>query len=112
MTSEYDYGLLNDLLEQLNMHNLEELPDLIHILVSDALQIERQAYLGANPNERTPERRGRANNDKIRFLHTTYLPSKLIARLLIPSRRRTAIQSITFQTIIEIAVAAAAPWIP
>ena len=70
MTYQPDCTLPNDLLEQLTMHGLEGLPDMIRILVNEAMRIERQTYLGASPYERTPERRGRANGYKTKKVKT------------------------------------------
>jgi putative transposase len=70
MTYQDDCTLPTDLLEQLNEQGLESLPDMIRILVNEAMRIERQAYLGAAPYERTPERRGRANGYKPKKVKT------------------------------------------
>jgi putative transposase len=60
MIYQSDCTLPNEFLEQLTKQGLEGLPDLIRILVNEAMRIERQEYLGASPYERTPERRGQA----------------------------------------------------
>lgn len=70
MTYQDDCTLPNDLLEQLTEQGLESLPNMIRILVSEAMRIERQSYLGAGPYERTPERRGRANSYKTKKVKT------------------------------------------
>ena len=61
MTYRDDCALPTGLLEQLSAQGLESLPEMIRILVNEAMKIERQLFLGARPYERTPERRGRAN---------------------------------------------------
>jgi putative transposase len=70
MTYQGDCTLPTDLLKQLNEQWLESLPDMIRILVNEAMRIERQAYLGAGRYERTPERRGRANGYKAKKVKT------------------------------------------
>lgn len=70
MTYQNDCTLPTDLLEQLSEQGLESLPDMIRILVNEAMRIERQAYLGAGPYERTPKRRGRANGYKAKKVKT------------------------------------------
>ena len=37
------------------------MPELIRILINNAMVAERQQYLQAEPYQRTPERRGQAN---------------------------------------------------
>ena len=70
MTYQDDCTLPNQFLEQLTAQGLEGLPDLIRILVNEAMRIERQAYLGAGPYERTPDRCGRANGYKNKTVKT------------------------------------------
>lgn len=70
MTYQDDCTLPNDLLEQLTEQGLESLPEMIRILVNEAMRIERQSYLGASPYERTPKRRGRANGYKPKKVKT------------------------------------------
>jgi putative transposase len=70
MTYQDDCTLPNDLLKQLTEHGLDSLPDMIRILVNEAMRIERQSYLGAGPYERTPERRGHANGFKTKKVRT------------------------------------------
>jgi len=70
MTYQYDCTLPNNFLERLTEQGLEGLPDLIRILVNEAMRIERQVYLGAGPYERTPDRLGRANGYKNKTVKT------------------------------------------
>jgi len=70
MTYQDHFTLPTELLEQLSEQGLESLPDMIRILVNEAMRIERQQYLGASPYERTPERRGHANGYKTKKLKT------------------------------------------
>ena len=48
-------------LEQLSTQGLESLPDLVRVLVNEAMQIERENHLNAKPYERTEDRTGYAN---------------------------------------------------
>jgi len=70
MTYQDHFTLPTKFLEQLSEQGLESLPDMIRILVNQAMRIERQQYLGASPYERTPERRGHANGFKTKKLKT------------------------------------------
>jgi putative transposase len=70
MIYQSDCTLPNEILEQLTKQGLERLPDLIRILVNEAMRIERQEYLGASPYQRTPERRGQANGYKAKTIKT------------------------------------------
>lgn len=45
---------------------LEGMPRAIEILMNEAMKRERSAFLGADPHERDPERRGHANGYKPR----------------------------------------------
>ena len=49
MTYQDDCTLPNDLLEQLTDQGFESLPEMIRILVNEAMRIERHSYLGASP---------------------------------------------------------------
>jgi transposase-like protein len=49
---------------------LESLPELIRVLVNNAMQVERQNYLRAKPYERTTSRRGHANGYKSKTVKT------------------------------------------
>jgi len=57
-------------MEQLTEQGLEGLPDLIRVLVNEAMQIERQNYLKAKPYERSKDRRGYANGYKPKTVNT------------------------------------------
>jgi putative transposase len=70
MIYQSDCTLPNEILEQLTKQGLEGLPDLIRILINEAMRIERQEYLGASPYQRTPERRGQANGYKAKTIKT------------------------------------------
>lgn len=70
MTRQDDFTLPIEILEQLSEQGLEGLPEMIAILVNEAMKAERQNYLQARPYERTPERRGQANGYKPKKVKT------------------------------------------
>jgi len=74
MTREVDSSLSPDLVELIIEQGLEGLPELIRIVVNAAMQAERQQYLGAEPYERTPQRRGQANGYKPKQVRTRVGP--------------------------------------
>jgi len=57
-------------LEQLTEQGFDGLPDLVRVIVNEAMCIERENYLGAKPYERTPERQGHANGFKPKTVKT------------------------------------------
>jgi len=70
MTHQEHFTLPTELLESIAANGLDYLPELIRILVNEAMKAERAAYLGARPYERSPERRGYANGYKPKTLRT------------------------------------------
>ena len=70
MTYRADYSISEDLLKEITEQGLDVVPELIRILINAAMQIERQRYLGVEPYERSPERRGRANGYKPKTMAT------------------------------------------
>lgn len=62
--------LTEEYLEQLIKHGLEGLPDLVRVMVNEAMQIERENYLEAKPYERTETRKGYANGYKPKTVNT------------------------------------------
>ena len=70
MTYPDDCTLPNQFLEQLAQEGLEGLPEMVRILVNEAMQLERQKHLKAAPFERSPERRGQANGFKPKTVKT------------------------------------------
>ena len=70
MTYRPEYSIPNGLLEEIAEHGLDVVPELIRILINAAMRIERQRYLGVEPYERSPERRGRANGYKSKTIAT------------------------------------------
>ena len=57
-------------LEQLNGEGLESLPEMIHLLVNQAMQIERDKHLNAKPYERSDARKGHTNGYKPKTVMT------------------------------------------
>jgi len=70
MIYQQDITLPADLLEEIMAQGLDAIPEMIRILINLAMKIERQAYLGAGPYERTPERRDQANGYKPKTVAT------------------------------------------
>jgi transposase-like protein len=70
MTYQNNCTLPNELLEQIAEQGLDVIPEMIRTLINAAMQLERQAYLGAAPYERTMERRDQANGFKPKTVAT------------------------------------------
>ena len=70
MTYQQNCTLPNDLVEQIMMQGLDAVPEMIGTLINLAMQIERQAYIGVGPYERSPERRDSANGYKPKTVAT------------------------------------------
>ena len=70
MTYHKDCTLLEEFLEQLAIEGLEGLPEMVRIVINEAMKLERQKYLRAGPYERTPERCGQANGFKPKTVKT------------------------------------------
>jgi putative transposase len=66
MTHQDDYILTNEMIEQ----GLETAPELMRILLNNAMRIERSKYLQADQYERTEDRKGYANGYKPKTLRT------------------------------------------
>ena len=64
MSYTQDCTLSTDLMKEIMAHGLDIMPEMIRILINQAMQLERQAYLKADPYERTAERRDYANGFK------------------------------------------------
>jgi len=65
-----DCTLPKEYLEQLTTEGLESLPEMIRVLVNEAMQIERSEYLNAKPYQRSHERSGHANGYKHKTVRT------------------------------------------
>jgi putative transposase len=70
MTYQSNCTLPTELLEQIAAEGMDALPELIRILINQAMQLEREQHLGAGPYERSPERRGHANGYKPKTVKT------------------------------------------
>jgi putative transposase len=70
MTHRPDCTLPAEILEQIAEQGLDVLPELIRIVVNTAMQAERQAYLGVQPYERSPQRRDHGNGFKPKTVAT------------------------------------------
>jgi transposase-like protein len=70
MTYQGDFTLPTELLEQIALQGFDFLPELIRIVVNEAMEIQRQQYLGAAPYQRTAERQGHANGFKPKTVKT------------------------------------------
>ena len=66
MTHQNDYTFANDLAEK----GLEALPEMMRILINQAMQAERSKYLQADEYERTEDRKGHANGYKPKTVRT------------------------------------------
>jgi len=64
MTYQPDCTIPEAMLSQIAEQGLDYLPELVRILIDNAMEAERQHYLQAEPYQRTPERRGQANGFK------------------------------------------------
>lgn len=65
-----DCTLSKEYLEQLTEEGLESLPEMIRVLVNQAMQIERDKHLNVKPYERSDERNGHANGYKTKTVKT------------------------------------------
>ena len=70
MIYKNDCTLPKEYLGQLTAEGLESLPEMIRVLVNEAMQIERSRYMNANPYERSHERLGHANGYKPKTVRT------------------------------------------
>ena len=66
MTHQNDYTFSEDLVEK----GLEAVPEMMRVLINQAMQVERAKYLQADEYERTEERKGHANGYKPKTVRT------------------------------------------
>ena len=66
MTHQNDHTFSEDLVEK----GLEAVPELMRVLINQAMQVERAKYLRADEYERTEERKGHANGYKPKTIRT------------------------------------------
>lgn len=70
MTYQNDFTVPAELMEQVQEHGLDVLPELIRIVLNAAMQAERTEHLNAAPYQHTSERRGYANGFKPKTMRT------------------------------------------
>jgi len=70
VTHQSESSTLDTVLESIATQGLGGIADAIRVLVNEAMKIERSAFLGAGPNERTESRRGYANGFKPKTVAT------------------------------------------
>jgi transposase-like protein len=70
MTYQADCTLPIELLDHLTEEGLEALPHAMRLLLTAAMLLERQKFIGAGPYQRSPERQAHANGFKDKTLHT------------------------------------------
>jgi len=66
MTHKNNYTLIEDLSKQ----GLDAIPELVRILINNAMCLQREEHLKASPYERTPQRQGYANGYKPKTVKT------------------------------------------
>jgi len=66
MTHQEDYTFTHELAEK----GLEAVPELLRVLINNAMQVERSKYLQAEQYERTEDRKGHANGFKPKTVKT------------------------------------------
>ena len=74
MTYQDHFTLPTELLEQVAEQGLDFLPELIRIVVNNAMQAEREEHLGVGPYERSIKRRGHSNGFKPKTVTTRMAP--------------------------------------
>ena len=70
MTYPTNCTLPEEFWEQIAAEGFDALPELIRVLVNEAMRLEREQHLGAGHYERTPERQGHANGYKPKTVKT------------------------------------------
>jgi len=70
MTYHEDFTLPAKLLEQVQAHGLDVLPELLRVIINIAMQAERNEHLNAEPYQHVLERRGHANGYKPKTMRT------------------------------------------
>lgn len=70
MNCQDDFTVPEEILEYLSKEGLDALPQVIRSLINEAMFIERNKYMGAQPYERSPQRRDQANGFKDKTVKT------------------------------------------
>jgi putative transposase len=66
MTHQNDYTFAEELVEK----GFEAIPEMMRVLINQAMQVERSKYLQARECERTEDRKGLANGYKPKTVRT------------------------------------------
>lgn len=66
MTHQNDYTFANELVEK----GLDAVPEMMRVLINQAMQVERSKYLQADEYERIEDRKGHANGCKPKIVRT------------------------------------------
>jgi len=70
MNCQDDFTVPEEILEYLSQQGLDALPQIIRSLINEAMLLERQRYVQAEPYERNPERRSHSNGFKNKTVKT------------------------------------------
>lgn len=70
MTHQQNYNLSSEVIEELSQNGINAIPDLLRVLLNNAMQAERSKYLQAGEYERTEDRKGHANGFKPKTVKT------------------------------------------
>ena len=70
MTYQNNFTVPDEILEQIANSGMEGLPEMIQIVINEAMRQERNKYLEADPYERTETRKGYANGYKTKKVKT------------------------------------------
>jgi transposase-like protein len=70
MTYREDFTLPAELLEQVQEHGLDALPELMRVIINQAMLAERQQFMNAAPYQRSSEREAYANGFKPKSVRT------------------------------------------
>jgi putative transposase len=65
-----DFTLPTELLAQIAEHGFDVLPELLRVVINEAMRLERQQHLGVAPYQRSPERQGHSNGFKDHTVHS------------------------------------------
>ena len=77
MTHHDNSEVLNTVLQLLNEHGSDSLAEGLRILINEAMRVERNHVLQAQPYERTTDRKGHANGFKPKTLNSRVGPITL-----------------------------------
>jgi len=70
MTYQSNYTIPKEILEEIAAGGMERLPEMIRIVVNEAMKLEREQHLDAKLYERTPDRLGYASGYKAKTMTT------------------------------------------